>query len=174
MSGQSAVKQLLTQALRQLDDFSQADRVACASFIAQALRIHQESSAATELPRPSTGLAAWQVRVVHEKALANLDAPLAVKELAAACNLSRGYFTRAFKTTFGESPHRWRIGKRIEQACFKLANSLEAIADIAVACGFNDQAHFTRAFKSTLGTTPNVYRHRRNTTIMQSTAMAEG
>lgn len=166
------VRQLLNKALRELDDYAQADRAACADFIAQALRIHQASVGPGEPPRPPSGLADWQIRIVNERALAQLDAPLAIHDLAAACNLSRGYFTRAFKATFGVSPHRWRIGKRIEQACYKLANSFEAIADIAVACGFSDQAHFTRAFKSTVGMTPNVYRRLRYETIIQSSAAA--
>lgn len=156
------VRQLLNQALRQLADFDRADRAACAHYIAQALRIHRESTEGRGEWRQGGGLASWQVQVVKELALTRLDTPLAVAELAAACNLSRGYFSRAFKATFGESPHRWRHGKRLEQACQRLVNSNETIADIAIAFGFNDQAHFTRAFKSALGITPNVYRRRGN------------
>jgi transcriptional regulator GlxA family with amidase domain len=156
-----AVLQLLNLALRQLDDFEQADRDACARYIAQALRIHEAVNGSGTVARIPTGLAAWQVRVVHEVAMANLDTPLAITKLAAACRLSRGYFTRAFKVTFGISPHRWRLGKRIEQACRMLASSQDPIADIAVACGFNDQAHLTRAFRNILGTTPHAYRRLR-------------
>ncbi|MDQ0009242.1 AraC-like DNA-binding protein [Luteibacter jiangsuensis] len=154
------MRQLLNQALRQLADFDRADRAACAHYIALALRIHRESTEGHGERRQGSGLAAWQVQVVEELALTRLDTPLAITKLAAACNLSRGYFSRAFKATFGESPHRWRHGKRLEQACHRLAHSNEAIADIAIAFGFNDQAHFTRAFKSALGMTPNVYRRR--------------
>lgn len=156
------VRQLLNQALRQLADFDRADRAVCAHYIAQALRIHRESTQGHDARRLGIGLAPWQVKTVKDLALSRLDAPLAVTELATACNLSRGYFTRAFKATFGVSPHRWRHGKRLEQACHRLTHSNEAIADIAIAFGFNDQAHFTRAFKSAMGITPNVYRRRSN------------
>jgi AraC-like DNA-binding protein len=173
-TSERAILELLKQALRQIEDLTHVDRTACASFIAQALRIHQASSWPAPPPRHQTGLATWQVRVVNDMALANLDAPLAISDLAEACNLSRGYFTRAFTATFGESPHRWRIGKRVEHACHKLVHSFETIADIAVACGFSDQAHFTRVFKGARGVTPNVYRRRRYTTKIQSRADESG
>ncbi|MGN6481958.1 helix-turn-helix domain-containing protein [Luteibacter sp.] len=160
-SPQRMVQQLLHQALHQIADVEGADRAACARYIAQALRIHQQAITRGG-PRPPTGLAEWQVRTVKEVALARLDLGLAITELAAACRLSRGYFSRAFKVTFGESPHRWRHRKRIEHACRKLVCTSNSIADIAVDCGFNDQAHFTRSFKSAMGTTPNSYRKARN------------
>ena len=151
------VQQLLRQALRQIADVEQADRAACARYIAEALRIHQQATR-QPAPRAPTGLAEWQVRTVEKVALARLDLGLAITELAAACRLSRGYFSRAFKATFGESPHRWRHRKRIEHACRRLADSNDPIAGIAMDCGFNDQAHFTRAFKALVGTTPHLYR----------------
>lgn len=157
LSAVRVVQQLLDHALRQMADVETADRDACAHCIAQALRIHQEGMTA-QAPRPQNGLAAWQVRTVNEVALARLDLGLSVTELAAACRLSRGYFSRAFKVTFGESPHRWRHGKRIEHACRQLSDTTGSLADIAIACGFNDQAHFTRSFKSAMGVTPHAYR----------------
>ncbi|UPG83930.1 AraC family transcriptional regulator [Luteibacter aegosomatis] len=157
LSAVRVVQQLLDHALRQMADVETTDRDACAHYIAQALRIHQEGITA-QAPRPQSGLAAWQVRTVKDVALARLDLGLSVTELAAACRLSRGYFSRAFKVTFGESPHRWRHGKRIEYACRQLSDTTGSLADIAIACGFNDQAHFTRSFKSAMGVTPHSYR----------------
>lgn len=157
LSAVRVVQQLLDHALRQMVDVEKTDRDACAHYIAQALRIHQEGITA-QAPRPQSGLAAWQVRTVKDVALARLDLGLSVTELAAACRLSRGYFSRAFKVTFGESPHRWRHGKRIEYACRQLSDTTGSLADIAIACGFNDQAHFTRSFKAAMGVTPHSYR----------------
>jgi AraC-like DNA-binding protein len=153
----SVVQQLLRQALRQIADVERADRAACARYIAEALRIHQRATT-QGVTRAPAGLAEWQVRTVEQVALARLDRGLAITELAAACRLSRGYFSRAFKVTFGESPHRWRHRKRIEHACRRLVDTSESLAGIAMDCGFNDQAHFTRAFKALMGTTPHLYR----------------
>ncbi|WP_325469451.1 AraC family transcriptional regulator [Luteibacter sp.] len=159
-----AVLQLLNHALSQLADIERVDRAACARYIAQALHIHRQTLDPVSYRRAASGLAAWQVRIVHEIALAHLDAPLAITELATACRLSRGYFTRAFKVTFGDSPHRWRHRKRIEYACSRLKETSEVIAGIAIVCGFNDQAHFTRAFKTAMGMTPNAYRRNATST----------
>lgn len=156
----SVVQQLLRQALRQIADVERADRAACARYIAEALRIHQQATT-QRAPRAPTGLAEWQVRTVEQVALARLDLGLSITELAAACQLSRGYFSRAFKVTFGESPHRWRHRKRIEHACKRLVDTTDTLAGIAMDCGFNDQAHFTRAFKVLMGTTPHLYRKSR-------------
>jgi transcriptional regulator GlxA family with amidase domain len=39
-----------------------------------------------------------------------------------------------------------------------LISTREPIADIAVACGFGDQAHLTRRFCRAFGVTPGRYR----------------
>ncbi|QWT21297.1 AraC family transcriptional regulator [Bacillus sp. NP157] len=143
--------------MRQIADVEMADRAACAHYITQALRIHRDGLN-HDVKRYQSGLSAWQVRTVKEVALARLDLGLAITELAAACRLSRGYFSRAFKATFGQSPHRWRHARRIEYACEQLTGTSGTLADIAMASGFNDQAHFTRSFKAAMGVTPHSYR----------------
>jgi AraC-like DNA-binding protein len=151
------VRGLLRKALQQIDATDAPDRDACARYIVLALQIHTNAVPVSADVVPS-GLAAWQIRVVHEMALANLDAALSIRELAAACRLSRGYFTRAFNATFGVSPHRWRHGHRLDHARTLLRTTDGPIADIAISCGFNDQAHFTRAFKTATNVTPHAFR----------------
>jgi AraC-like DNA-binding protein len=153
------LRHLLRQALRQLDETDTPNAEECARYISKALRLH---IGATRVGGPgrhtSGGLSTWQVRRVEAMALAQLDAPMPVAQLAEACQLSRGYFTRAFKATFGESPHRWRQRRQIDFACDLLKNSSVALADVAGMCGFCDQAHLTRVFRGAKGVTPYVYR----------------
>jgi AraC-like DNA-binding protein len=151
------VRGLLRRALQEIDATDVPDRDACARYIVLALQIHTNATPVSADVVPS-GLAAWQIRVVHEMALANLDAALSIRELAAACRLSRGYFTRAFNATFGVSPHRWRHRHRLEHARTLLRTTDGPIAEIAISCGFNDQAHFTRAFKTATNVTPHAFR----------------
>lgn len=152
------VQRLLQLALRQIADTERADRRACAYYIEQALRLHRHAASVRARSGTHNGLAPWQVATVEKVALARLDNNLSISDLASACRLSRGYFSRAFKATFGESPHRWRHKKRIEHACRQIVGTTDTLAQIAVACGFNDQAHFTRSFKAAVGTTPHLYR----------------
>jgi transcriptional regulator GlxA family with amidase domain len=83
-----------------------------------------------------------------------LDGVIHLAEMAEECGLSVSHFTRAFKTSFGVSPYRWLLERRIDRAkALLLANALP-IADIAIWTGFSDQAAFTRAFHKMVGDSP--------------------
>jgi transcriptional regulator GlxA family with amidase domain len=79
-------------------------------------------------------------------------------DLARACNLSPGHFTRAFKQTTGQPPHRWLMERRIEKAKQLLTDTTLSLAEIAMACGFADQSHFTRVFSRTTHASPGAWR----------------
>ncbi len=53
------------------------------------------------------------------------------------------HFTRAFRSTYGLSPYRWLLERRIDRAKALLVSSDFQIADIAIRSGFSDQAAFT-------------------------------
>jgi AraC-like DNA-binding protein len=81
-------------------------------------------------------------------------------ELARACGLSRGHFTRAFKITTGLSPHQWLLRHRIEKARDMLVRTELPLAQIALRCGFADQSHLTRVFGMAVGDSPAAWRRR--------------
>jgi len=90
----------------------------------------------------------------------------APKQLDRDCNkshhdLSRGHFIRAFQQSVGETPHRWLTTQKIEKARRLLRETGQPLTEIALACGFCDQAHFTRTFSRVSGTTPGAWRHNR-------------
>jgi AraC family transcriptional regulator len=100
------------------------------------------------------GLAPWQQRRADEMILEKLDGLIHLGDLAKECGLSVSHFTRAFKKSFGMSPYRWLVERRIDRAkALLLANELP-IADIAIRTGFSDQAAFTRAFHKVVGDSP--------------------
>ncbi len=114
------------------------------------------------LPRDGAGkrggLAPWQQRRAAELLREKLDCVIHLAEMAVECGLSVSHFTRAFKTSFGVSPYRWLLERRIDRAkALLLANALP-IADIAIRTGFSDQAAFTRAFHKTAGDSPARWR----------------
>ena len=83
---------------------------------------------------------------------------LTVEDLAAAAGLSATAFSREFKRVVGETPYRFLMTYRVERTQEKLKDPAQAMIDIALSCGFSDQAHFSRTFKSVVGQTPGVYR----------------
>lgn len=94
-----------------------------------------------------------QIKRIAEFVEAHLGADLRVTELAALVKLSPHYFTRLFRTSFGMTPHRYVLQRRLE-AARRMLGTETAIADIAYSLGFSSQAHFTQAFRRYIGTTP--------------------
>lgn len=90
--------------------------------------------------------------------LENLDGNVSISEVAQVCNLSRGYFIRAFRETTGMTPYQWVLRERIDRARNLLRSSDAPLAEVAIVCGFADQSHFTRVFSSFVGTTPGNWR----------------
>jgi len=104
------------------------------------------------------GLAPWQLRRAKEMLMAHLDGDISLSEVARACKLSVSHFARAFRCTTGQPPHRWLTCRRVEKAKDLLRQSNEPMADIALRCGFADQASFIRAFKRVVGASPGGWR----------------
>jgi transcriptional regulator GlxA family with amidase domain len=104
------------------------------------------------------GLAPWQVRRVAEMMRENLDGNIHLCDLARECGLSVSHFTRTFRKSFGMSPCRWLLERRIDHSKVLLVTSDLPIADIAIRSGFSDQTAFTRAFGRIVGDSPGRWR----------------
>lgn len=87
-----------------------------------------------------------------------LDQTITVDELAAEAAMSLSHFARVFKETMGSTPMQYVMAFRIEQAIAMMDNPGRPLGEIALACGFSDQAHFTRSFKQVVGQTPRAFR----------------
>ena len=107
------------------------------------------------------GLAPWQVRSVTTYIDANLSAPLSCEELARLARLSVSYFARAFKCTFGYSPHVFLMRRRMERAQGLMLKTNAPLAQIALDCGLADQAHLSRLFLRFTGERPASWRRAR-------------
>lgn len=88
----------------------------------------------------------------------NYGQPIAVGDLAKEAGLSSSHFSRLFKQTIGQSPHQFLVTYRLERAVEMMGNLEATLLDIALSCGFADQAHFSRAFKLAYDQTPKHYR----------------
>jgi AraC family transcriptional regulator len=83
---------------------------------------------------------------------------ITVENLANTAAFSSSHFSRLFKQTIGQSPMQFVMAYRVEQAKKKLARRNLSLMEIALECGFSDQAHFSRVFKQAEGIPPKIYR----------------
>jgi AraC family transcriptional regulator len=107
---------------------------------------------------PSPGLSRRQLDAVRELMDHRLADPVALADLADAAALSVSQFARQFKVSTGESPHKFLMRLRLEQAYRLLRTGALPIAEIALRCGFSHQEHLTRVMRAHLSTTPGAVR----------------
>ncbi|WP_088347114.1 MULTISPECIES: AraC family transcriptional regulator [Rhodomicrobium] len=108
-------------------------------------------------PQIRGGLAAWQQRAVAAHIEAHLAEQIPVGTLAQIARLSLCHFCRAFKQSFGISPHRYHSRLRIERAKWLLAKSDSSVTEIGFKLGFSETSSFTTAFRKATGITPTSY-----------------
>ena len=115
-------------------------------------------------------LLAWQVRKVREYVDSHIAGPIRVADLCALIQRSEAHFSRAFKRTFGASPHAFVIQRRLELAGQYMLQTEAPLSDIALRCGFTDQAHLCNHFRQATGETPAAWRRARRTQDLRSSA----
>lgn len=163
---------LLVCAKRHLDrDREKAEAsIARASSLLQ-VEIDRKSAGSDEGPSLGT-LAAWQANRVRAYVNANLETPIQIRDLAAVARRSSAYFCRAFKTTFGETPHAFVVGRRLHRAAELMLTSDDSLSQVALACGFADQAHLCKMFRQRHGESPAAWRRQRRDGQVRTPAAA--
>ncbi|MFF4160222.1 GlxA family transcriptional regulator [Streptomyces sp. NPDC001678] len=108
----------------------------------------------TPAPEPRShalsGLFAW--------ALARLDRPLTVEDLARQANMSSRNLARHFNAVTGTTPLRWLRTHRIHRAQELLETTDDSVEAIAEATGMGTAASLRRHFNRTVGVPPDTYR----------------
>jgi AraC-like DNA-binding protein len=150
------------EAGRLLDDVRAAldsDLKTATNAAARLAALLASRSSTDTRPGPARGgLAPWQKRKVQSYMMERLGEPLHVEELARRVSLSTNHFSRAFKESFGVPPHAFIIRARVERAGELLLTTSERIAEIALSCGFADQAHLCHCFRRAVGMSPAAWR----------------
>jgi AraC family transcriptional regulator len=106
------------------------------------------------------GLAAWHQRRIIEFIEEHLAEDVSLNTLADLVQLSPYHFVRSFKRSFGQPPHRYWTGQRIDRAKTLLANPRASIAEIATNLGFSTTSAFGATFRRVAGETATNYRRR--------------
>ena len=157
---------VLGATMRKLGDLlSDSDKSACKVY-AETLGL----TAALELFRIERGepfklhapgqLSQQQSKLMRDYIEQNLASDISLDDLATVCGLTRFHFSRAFKATFGEPPHRYLILRRISAAKQMLATTKLPVGQIAIACGFNGTSQLGRAFRNAVGQSAIEFRRR--------------
>jgi PAS domain S-box-containing protein len=107
--------------------------------------------------KPDLAAIARIVDYIH----AHLDEALPLSSLAERARLTPFQLNERMRGLFGVSTVQFQTRARINHACALLKSAREPIADVALQCGYADQAAFTRAFKKAVGLTPSQYQKRR-------------
>lgn len=140
---------LVRESLDRLDDDPEAVRLC----LVAADRLLSPCEA-----HPSGGLLSWQIKRVGRYLDRQLDERITLKAAAEQARLSPSYFSRCFRRSFGAPFAKFVTRKRIERAQWLMVTSQMSLGQIALACGFADQAHFTRAFTNLTGGAPGKWR----------------
>ncbi len=145
-----------------------ADELACpaqrgslyADAIADVVALHlmRQPRGAAHAERSHGGLSRTQLRQALDLLEESIESGVSLQELARRSGLSRTYFAEAFQRATGSSPHRYLTQRRIARAQTLLRHTALPLAEIALQCGYCNQAHFSQTFRQVTGTTPRRYR----------------
>jgi AraC family transcriptional regulator len=116
-----------------------------------------------QLPEAADGegkerLLAWQARKVLDYIDMHMTSRVPIADLCALVWRSQAHFSRSFRGTFGCSPHAFVVRRRVELAAKYMLDTDVSLRDIALGCGFVDQAHLCKHFRVLTGETPAAWR----------------
>ncbi len=120
---------------------------------------HREGGQAQFIPRPvpspQAGAATGPTRAW---ALARLDRPLTLGDLAGHAAMSPRTFTRRFRDEAGHSPMAWLTRQRLDLARELLEETDLGVEQVAARAGFGTAAGMRQHFTAVLGVSPRAYR----------------
>ncbi|MDR1725097.1 MAG: helix-turn-helix domain-containing protein [Bacteroidales bacterium] len=99
----------------------------------------------------------YEFRRLHHviETLVQRRGEVSVDEMASAACLSRRQFERVFAERIGASPKQYLKTVRFQRTLYeKQRNNSLSMTELAIDCGYYDQAHFIADFKSICGQTP--------------------
>ncbi|MGW7203192.1 GlxA family transcriptional regulator [Streptomyces sp. NPDC054837] len=137
-----------------------------ANFVARCCVVppFRDGGQAQYIEQPVPELGATSTAATREWALARLDEPLTLTDLAAHARMSLRTFARRFHDEVGLSPGRWLIQQRVARARHLLESSDLPVDQIAGHVGFATGASLRQHLHAAIGVSPQAYRRTFQTT----------
>ncbi|RKT85748.1 Transcriptional regulator GlxA family, contains an amidase domain and an AraC-type DNA-binding HTH domain [Saccharopolyspora antimicrobica] len=118
----------------------------------------REGGQAQYIERPVPDPAESSTAATRTWALANLQLPLSLADLAEHARMSGRTFARRFRDEVGVSPGRWLTQQRVARARHLLESSDLPIDEIAAQVGFATAASLRQHLNAAIGVAPLAYR----------------
>ncbi|TSB31959.1 GlxA family transcriptional regulator [Streptomyces benahoarensis] len=118
----------------------------------------RDGGQAQYIERPVPSPAAESTAAARAWALAHLQLPLTLADLAGEARMSGRTFARRFQQELGMSPGRWLIQQRVDRARHLLESSDLSADRIAGEVGFATAASLRQHLQAAIGVSPLAYR----------------
>ena len=154
------IRQLVEEIISSFGEWDDVSRFEAsgllAALIAQVSREVRTAISREQHDRvgPDAGRRVQQAR----RMLEDVGAPRDLAEVAASVGWSNDHLRHMCQSVIGVSPVRLRRGAIVRHAKSLLSETDVRIADVAEACGLDDQGYFARVFKKETGLTPRQFR----------------
>lgn len=161
------VVKLLMSATRDLEHSQEAAKTSIRQ--ATSLLQAQMRYAGVERQGSTRALLPWRMRRVESYIEEHIGRPILVADLSALFELSEAHFSRAFRLSYGQSPRAYILRRRIELAAQLMLAGRDPLSEIALKCGFHDQAHLSNQFRKLTGEPPAAWRRLRRGLVGMAT-----
>lgn len=104
------------------------------------------------------GLSPYACRQIEAYLQENFRGPVSVPDMAAMLGISAGHFATCFRESFGQTPHRYLLKLRLDEAERCLRETDMPISEIAARLNFSSQSHLTTALRKYRRLTPGKIR----------------
>lgn len=113
----------------------------------------------TLLEQLSGEAVAHPAAILAARALDAVPHTMTIAHIAGRVGLSQRRFIQVFREAVGMTPKRYCRVRRFQAVLEQATNDPGAVdwADVALACGYVDQAHMIRDFRAFSGMTPSLY-----------------
>jgi AraC family transcriptional regulator, transcriptional activator FtrA len=119
---------------------------------------HRDGGQAQFVETPMPARASETLGPVLDWALAHLDRPLSLDELARHGAMSVRTLVRRFQASTGTTPLQWVLTQRLRRAQHLLEASEEPVERVASLSGFGTAANLRQHFTRAVGVSPMAYR----------------